>query len=217
MGFIRSLAFAGIFVFALTAKADDYTIAFTSLDGSLGSGSFSVAGTQVPGAVTTSYTPDSIGPLTIEGVDYSVPPSDATLLVNPDGSLAFDAYTVTVTPGGSCPGGNGGHPQLPCGTPEIFDGVDIVSGGYYYAYNHSQGGSLRAAVAFEGSYVVSDITPPPTVAATPEPGSVMLLGMGLLGVAGAVRRSGLAILRGAHNAPNGCTSPSPERAGSHSR
>ena len=77
----------------------------------------------------------------------------------------------------------------------LFSTSAVVAGGYTLYSAMGTATSPSTALSFvsrnDGGYFELDsvsVTPVTAVAATPEPGSWMLLGTGLLGVAGAVRR-----------------------------
>ncbi|SEF59753.1 PEP-CTERM protein-sorting domain-containing protein/MYXO-CTERM domain-containing protein [Bryocella elongata] len=69
----------------------------------------------------------------------------------------------------------------------VADGPDAINEGYFYGFQESTAdiGSFTITGAYAG---VSEITLSGSVAATPEPGALVLLGTGLLGMGGVFSR-----------------------------
>jgi hypothetical protein len=122
------------------------------------------------GSLAAFYTPSSPGTqVSINSFTYS-PYSGPTLVYWVNGSTTLDFYLTSITSvnttGGLVINGDGYF---------VDPGAGITESDASYAFSTQPGGSTSFSIT-------SDVTP------TPEPGSLMLLGTGLLSAAGIARR-----------------------------
>lgn len=175
------VAAAAMLSASLAARADTVVFDLTAtLNPSAGAGA-NVTGTVVLDETTGAFTSSDLTAVSNSGGTYTVPTAPTASGIDGSGTAYFtdfgtfgDDYFGLVVPGTSSLIGYMGGALCSESTP-------CIGPGYYISETSTSAGVFGVEA---GSLSIA----PPATSVTPEPSSILLLGTGLLGLAGVMRK-----------------------------
>lgn len=191
---------AAVLCCSIAARADDFSFAINgSAGGFSGTGTFSgpevsgMPGTYNITSVNGTNTNGMIGVNGFNGNDNLLTPNAVTF-VNTSGIAFYDqtasgVYQVRLyksdNPGGGCTPDDS---SIYCVDVEEINTTNSSGTSTLPISTTSSSGNTNSTARFAVRFSLARIAAAPTVAATPEPGSLILLGSGTLALAGIARR-----------------------------